>query len=152
MNARRVLLVRVYLVAGGFLLFALLILFQLFKIAFIEGDHWRAQSERLYLDKIEQVGERGNIMSANGLPLATSVSFFDIRMDLNTQAMTDHLFNTNVDSLAWYMSRYIDPTRSPLQIKNHLIERRRAGDRYLLLKRNATFEEMNLMRTFPILR
>ncbi|TVQ48000.1 MAG: PASTA domain-containing protein [Saprospirales bacterium] len=152
MKARRVLLVRVYLVAGGFLLFALAILFQLFKIAFIEGDHWRGQSERLYLDKIEQVGERGDILSANGFPLATSVSFFDIRMDLNTQAMTNQLFNAHVDSLAWYLAKYIDPSRSPLQIKNHLIERRRAGDRYLLLKRNATFEEMNLMRTFPILR
>lgn len=152
MDSRKILLLRVYMIAAGFVLFAFLIAFQLVKVSFIEGAEWRDRSERLYVKEVEIDGDRGDILSANGLPLATSVQFFDIRMDLNTQAMNDELFYSHVDSLGWYLSNYIDNSRSPAQFRNYLIQRRNAGDRYLLLKRNATFEEMNMVRNFPILR
>nr|MBS0037949.1 transpeptidase family protein [Saprospiraceae bacterium] len=152
MDSRKILLLRVYLVALGFVIFAFCIAFQLIKVSFIEGAEWRTKSDRLYLKTVEAEGDRGDILSANGLPLATSVQLFDIRMDLNTQAMTDELFFAHVDSLGWYLSQNIDRSKSPVQYRNFLIQRRKAGERYLLLKRNATFEEMNMVRNFPILR
>lgn len=152
MDARKVLLLRVYLVAFGFGIFALLVCYQLLKVSWYEGPEWRAKSERMYVKNIEVEGDRGNIISANGLPLATSMQFFDIRMDLNTQALTDNVFYTGIDSLSYYLSRYVDPSKSPVQFRNHLIQRRKAGERYLLLKRNATYEELNLIKNFPILR
>ncbi len=152
MDKRKVLLLRVYLVAIGFILFAFLIAFQLVKVSLIEGSHWRAQAERLYIKTVDTEGDRGDILSANGFPLATSLQFFDIRMDLNTQALDDRTFMSEVDSLAWYLSRYVNPSKSPMAYRNHLISNRNAGNRYLLLKRNATFDEMKRISEFPILR
>ncbi|TVR82176.1 MAG: PASTA domain-containing protein [Saprospirales bacterium] len=151
-KSRKVLLLRVFLVALGFTIFALAIAFQLIKVSLIEGAHWSAQAERLYLKTVETEGDRGDILSENGLPLATSLQFFDIRMDLNTQALDDRIFFAEIDSLAWYLSRYVDRSKSTAEYRNFLIQRRRAGERYLLLKRNATFDEMKMISQFPILR
>ena len=46
--------------------------------------------------------ERGNIYSADDKLLATSVPYFELH-DFASKAMTQTIFNRNVDSLAFYM-------------------------------------------------
>ena len=43
---------------------------------------------------------RGNIYAADGNLLATSLPYYDIAMDVNTDYLTDEIFNSKIDSLS----------------------------------------------------
>ena len=143
---------RMYLLVFVFVVIALVLFYRVINISIIEGDKWRSQGDSLYMKPVPIEAERGNILSDDGSFLATSLQFFDIRVDLNSTAMSKELFYSNVDSLAICLSKYIDPTKSSTMYKNYLIDKRNAGSRSVLLKKNATYRDFELIKTFPLLR
>lgn len=74
----------VFLVA----LFGAAIVFKVGHIQFVEGKSLRdmADSLTVYYETIEP--ERGNIYTENGDLLSTSLPFFEVRMDFQSEAMT----------------------------------------------------------------
>lgn len=144
------LLLRMYLVIMGFVLFAFLLVYKTVKINVIEGDKWRATRDSLYVDFQPVKAERGNILADDGSLLATSMPIFEIRMDLKTPALTDKIFNAHIDSLAFCLSKYVNPEKSPSQFKNYLIKKRRKGDRYALIARNVNYILLEKIEKFPI--
>ena len=131
---------------------ALMLFGKAVKISVIEGDRWRAKGDSLYLKFMPVVADRGDVLAADGALLATSLPFFEIRMDLKADGLTDQLFAENVDSLAWCLSRYLNPNYSPQYFRNHLIKRRAKGDRYLLLAKDVNYEMLGKVKRFPLLR
>jgi cell division protein FtsI (penicillin-binding protein 3) len=143
---------RVYLLFFGFLLIAGVLYYQVINISLIEGDKWRQQADSLYIDYLPIEAERGNILADDGSFLATSLQFFDIRVDFKSKAMTDEIFNSNVDSLAHCLSKHVNPSISETSYKNQLIKKRKEGNRYFLIKRKANYKQLDLIRTFPLFR
>ena len=152
MTRKNELLVRVYLVLLMFTLAALVIMFRAFNIGVIEGERWRDAGDSLYVKYVAIPAERGNILANDGSLIATSQQFFDIFVDLNSEAMTDEIFNANIDSLSICLSNVVNSKLSPLQYKNQLITKRRSGARYHLIKRNASYQERKQIESFPLFR
>ena len=115
MDRRRELLVRVYVV---FLLFALIagaIAVQVVKINIVEGDNWRKKAvNNLAWRNVE--AERGEILSEDGSSMVTSVTIFDIYMDLTVTS--DKVFNREIDSLCYYLAIYTGAGKSASQWKS----------------------------------
>ncbi|MCK9220475.1 MAG: penicillin-binding protein [Bacteroidales bacterium] len=150
-DIKKDILVRVYLVYLGVLLFGLFIIARVIMIQQFEKKkyHDMALKQEIHLFELDAI--RGNICADNGTLLAVSIPIFEIRMDVMTDSITDELFRNNVDSLAANLSRLFKD-KSPSEYKDMLWEGRRNKSRYLLIQRDVTFPDLNKMRKFPIFR
>ena len=152
MAPRNELLQRAYLVMGLVFVIALAIIAKVARIQWWEGEHWREAGKTRYLAYKEVEAQAGNILTEDQSILATSVANFVCRVDLASTAMQKEDFNAAVDSLGWYLSRYIDRRRTPEDWAKLLRQRRAAGDRSFLIKKDATYTELERLKTFPLFR
>lgn len=105
LDKKNELLVRVYLVLLGFFIFAAAIGWRIIKISVIEGEDWRAKKEKRYMEWRPVKTQRGNIYAEDGESLlATSVEFFEIRMDPVAPSEGD--FNRHIDGLSAALARF----------------------------------------------
>ncbi len=144
------LLIRVYVVLFVIVLAAIAVFAKAVKIQVFEGDKWRAKGDSLYVKYKPVFAERGNIMAEDGSMLATSLPFFEIRMDFKSDAMDDKLFEENLDSLAYCLATYVSNSHTVGGYRELLMERKAAGDRYFLIKKNVTYPELQKIKKFPI--
>lgn len=149
MNIKNDILWRIYLAFFAVALIAFLIVAQAFRVQVVEGEKWTSLADSLTTGFKTIPAERGNIFSEDGKLLASSLPSFEIRMDAASPALTDELFYANVDSLAYYMSSFIGK-RTQNQYKEYLVNARKNGKRYLLIKRDADFRQLKLIKTWPI--
>jgi len=150
-DVKKSILMRVYLVYLGILLFAMAILGRVIYIQSFESASLMAQAKKQELSWFDVEAIRGNICSDDGTLLATSIPIFDIRMDVCTDSLTDEIFRRNVDSLAFSLSALFRD-RTPAQYREELLEARKNKERYFLIKRKITYPELTELRRFPIFR
>ena len=74
---------------------------------FFEKEEWYSKISKIAIDLKENTPERGNIYDEKGNLLATSVSYFDIHMDMKAGGLTESMFNENIDSLSIYLSHIL---------------------------------------------
>lgn len=148
---KREILKKVYLIYFIILLIGVTIIGKVIYIQYVEGVDLvqKAQQQELKYFTIEAV--RGNIYSDDGSLLATSVPIFDIRMDVGSPLISNEIFNQKVDSLA-YRFAILFGDRTKGEYKRRLVNARKKGNRYYLLKRKVTYAQLKKIRTFPILR
>ncbi len=151
MKPRTDILWRVYLVYGIVLLSGLAILAKIIQIQLYEIDELLQKAEKNELQYVNLEANRGNIYSDNGSLLATSIPVFEVRMDVDSEHIPDALFNAKVDSLANGFARLFRDA-SKQSYKSKLIDARKKGNRYFLVQRNVTYDQLKELRTFPILR
>ena len=143
-NKRKEIMWRMWLAILVPVLAGCAIIFQSFKIQVYEGAYYRDMADSLTVVSRTLEPERGNIYAEDGSLLSTSLPFFEIRMDFQSEPMTDDIFNANVDSLAYMLSAKIG-SKSISEYKSELIAQRQKGNRYYLIKRNVTFPELQEM-------
>jgi cell division protein FtsI (penicillin-binding protein 3) len=151
LEERKDILWRVYLIYFIICLFGVAIISKVFIIQFSEGDKWRAQAERFSSKVFEIEAVRGNIYDVNGSLLATSLPYFEVGMDVNTEAITKEIFNSNVDSLAICLADLFND-KTWKQYRKDLVKARKNGDRWVVLHRNVSYTDLQKMKKFPILR
>ncbi len=151
MDVRKDILWRVYLIYFIICLMGLGIIYQTFQIQNIEGDKWRslAATATTEIHKIKAV--RGNIYASGGSLLATSIPNYEIRFDTQLPALTDEIFNANIDSLAFHLA-ILFPFKTESQYRKELVKARRNGNRYHLIQRSANYNELKALKQFPICR
>jgi cell division protein FtsI (penicillin-binding protein 3) len=142
---------RVYTVY--FLLFGagVAVLVQLFRIQLVEGTALRNKAFSLATEMRPVQATRGNILADDGSMLATSVPVYDIRMDMKAQGVSNDFFRKNIDSLAYCLSNLFRD-KTALDYKQMLVNARRRGDRYFLVRRRIDFNQLQEAKTFPIFR
>ena len=151
MEKKKDILSRIYFVYVFMCLFALGILYRICIIQFAEGDKWRAKAEA-FTTKVEDTeAVRGNIFDANGALLATSLPYYEVAVDINAPSITDKIFKANKDSLALCLSKLFKD-KSKREYLNLLEKARRSDDRYVLLKRNVSYKDLQLLKGFPVFR
>ncbi len=150
-DERRDILGRIYLIYMLLLVIAIVIVFRVIKIQFVEGDKWRSRAENLTLRYENVDAIRGNIISADSNLLATSVPIFDVRMDMHRKVVPDSTFRENLDSLALCLSKLF-PQKSKDEFKKYLKNGRKKKKRDLLIAKNINYSQLKKLRTFPILR
>ena len=132
-------------------LFALAIVYRIVVIQFKEGDMWKAKAEA-FTTKVEDMeAVRGNIFDANGALLATSLPYYEVAVDINAPSITDKLFNASKDSLALSLSNLFGD-KSEREYSKILRTARKNKDRYVVLKRNVSYKDLQTLKTFPIFR
>ena len=124
----RVGLIYILVVSIGVLIIAKIIWLQ-----FAEKDKWSENSNTAPVKKVEIEAVRGDIYSSDGLLLAVSVPYYDIRMDLTVDSLTNNIFYDNLDALSRELSRLFRD-KSVLEYKRMLIGAREAGYKYYLVK------------------
>lgn len=134
-----------------FLLSGFLIIYKIYIIQFKEGAYWRKKSKEITTKFIEVQASRGNIYDQNYNLLATSIPIYDIGIDVNVPGLDDKTFNSQKDSLALMLSKLF-PEKSKKDFLKALNKARQEGDRYIPLKRKISYQQLQEVKKFPILR
>jgi cell division protein FtsI (penicillin-binding protein 3) len=150
-EAKKDMMWRVYLVYALMSVFAISIITRILIINIGQGDMWKARAISLTMrsDTIEAV--RGNIFDVNGSLLATSLPYYDVAIDALANPYSDNDFTQEADSLSTRMATLF-PDRSKREYLRDLMRARKTEDRYLFLRKNVSFKDLQTMKTFPILR
>jgi len=142
---------RIKVIYIGVLIFALIIIYKLINIQFVEGDKWRKRAENLTLryESVEAV--RGNIISSDSNLLATSIPIFDIKLDLDKSVIQNDTFKFYLNVLSDSLSKLF-PDKSKEEFKKLLLSGRKKEDRDFLLRRDIDYTQLKRLRTFPIFK
>ncbi|MEQ1733192.1 MAG: penicillin-binding protein 2 [Bacteroidia bacterium] len=151
MDNKQYIMKRTYVVYAGVCLFAFAVLFQLFKVQYVEGDKWRAKAKELTTQYQTIDASRGNIFSADGSLLATSLPIYELHMDMRAEAITDKLFAKNIDSLAIQLNALFND-KTVAAYKKELKRARRNKERYHLLQRGVRYTQLKEVKQFPIIK
>lgn len=150
MNIRANILLRVYLAFGLIVLFAVAVLVKLCYVQYVQGDKWVAMADSLSTREFAIEATRGNIYSVDGSLLATSVPEYELRMDMFAGGIQDDkIFNSKVDSLAMKLSGFFGD-KSAKEYSRFLRKARRDSSRYVLIKRKVSYQDLKVVRTFPL--
>jgi cell division protein FtsI (penicillin-binding protein 3) len=150
-NKRKDVLWRIYLAFIGIALFGVAVLAKTMHTQVVQGAYWKSLADKytIFTDTLEP--ERGNIYSEEGNLLATSLPFFDVRIDLASTGMSKDLFNSKVDTLSRCLADYFkDKTAS--EYRRDLVQGRKENNRYFLLKSNLSYPQLLAIKTFPLFK
>lgn len=139
---------KLYLLSAFMFLFALAIGYKLIDIQFFKGDFYRQKAQEGTIRDFEIPANRGNVYTADGSLLATSVSKFDIRMDVVTVSNDD--FEQGINGLSKSLANMFGETAS--YYENYIRKARKAKNRYLFIARNLSYNQYQEIRTFPIFK
>jgi cell division protein FtsI (penicillin-binding protein 3) len=128
-------------------IFALLVVFKLTKIQFVQGESYRALAEERSIKDVVIPANRGNVYSVDGSLLATSVPKYDIRIDLVTSS--ERNFQNNIQALCDSIASFDGVSSTTLQ--KRIREARQNKNRYFLLARQIDYSDYLRFRSFPLL-
>jgi len=148
---RKDVLIRTYIVFGFMVVFGSAIVGRIWQLQNVQGGKWRAMADSLTTQLRRIDPSRGNIYSSDGRLLATSVPIYDLRVDMMADGITKESFNSNVDSLSAKLSALFND-KPASEYKHILREARRDGERFFLLKKNVSYQQMMAVKTFPLFR
>lgn len=148
---RKQILFRVYILYFLMLMAGLAVIGKIIYLQVVEGDELRAQAREVTVKYQNIEAVRGSIHDENGRLLATSVPVFDVRMDVASPLISDQLFQSKVDSLARGLANLFKD-KHYRTYRSDLISSRKSGNRYMLIKRNVTYDELKVIRDLPIFR
>jgi cell division protein FtsI (penicillin-binding protein 3) len=154
MSVKKEILFRFGLVYVLFVILGIAIVGKIVYIQFVEGSELRAQAKTIAFKDITIEPNRGDICAIDGRLLATSVPYFDLRMDLRAAGLTDELFFSNIDSLAIRLSN-IFRDKSHYTYKTELVNARKfaRNNRYYPIgSRQVNYLELLEIKKFPLFR
>ncbi|HKK39244.1 MAG TPA: hypothetical protein VJ949_07490, partial [Cryomorphaceae bacterium] len=151
MGERKHIINKAYLVFLAICLFSLFVLGKIVMIQFMEGEKWEAKVEKLTTDLREITPVRGNVYTADGNMLATSVPIYEIRMDMKCEGFDEEAFAEEIDSLSIKLSDLFE-NKSATAYKNDLLAARKEGNRYYRVKGKVEHDQLLEAENFPFFR
>lgn len=142
---------RIYAVMFILVLIAMIIFGRAVQIQVVEGEELIRKADSLYIDYRPVVADRGNIMAEDGSLLATSLPYFKISMDTKAKGLDDAFFVANVKALATRLAELPNSQYTAGGHEERLTRAHTQGIRYFLLAKNITFQQLEQVKTFPIL-
>jgi cell division protein FtsI (penicillin-binding protein 3) len=139
---------RFYLVSGMMIVFVMAIIFKITEIQWLEGTAYREEAVENTVKQFDIPANRGNVYTADGSLLATSVPKYDIRMDVVT--VPKKIFDENVRQLAKSLSKMFN--KSTLFYEDYLRNARKRNNKYLFIARNLDYNQYKVVKNFPILK
>ena len=135
-----------YLVAFAIFVMAILIIIKLTNIQWVEGDYYRQLAKDRTVRNTTIPANRGNVYSADGSLLATSIPNYKIRFDALAPNAKD--FNKYLEPLADSLSVMLG---KPSEHYYSELKRARAKrNRYFLVARDLSFTEYMRIKNFPL--
>jgi cell division protein FtsI (penicillin-binding protein 3) len=150
MEAGKSLHFKVFLLYAVLCSVGVLIVLRVVQIQYVQGDKWVMQEKEFTqsYDTIEAA--RGDIYSNDGNLLATSIPYYDVAMDVNTEYLSDDIFNDGVADLSRGLSKlFNDKTED--EYYRVIQKARDNGERYVLLHRNVSYQQLQKVKQLPLL-
>ena len=138
---------KLYFVSGVMFVFALLVVYKLITIQFVQGAEYRGLAEQRTIKDVKIPANRGNVYSVGGSLLATSVPKYDIRIDLVTPSNKN--YKDFITALSDSLASFHGTSSSEFKRKLHLA--RQNKNRYFLLASNLGYSQYLRFRDFPLL-
>jgi cell division protein FtsI (penicillin-binding protein 3) len=151
LNVKSNILFRIYLIGALCLIFGVAVLGKVYQIQTDDNHHWKTLADSLTTKLFDVTAERGNIFSADDKLLATSVPYFDLYVDFGSKAMSQEIFDRNVDSLAFYMWKYFNKN-SVQEYSQQLKKAKKIGRRYFPFYAKADYILMKEIKKWPLFR
>jgi cell division protein FtsI (penicillin-binding protein 3) len=129
-------------------IFALLVVVKLINIQFIHGHEYRDLAEQRTIQNVVIPANRGNVYSAGGNLLATSVPKYDIRFDAVAPSAKN--FEKHIKPLSDSLANFHNKTSN--YFEKELRKARANKNRYFLLGRNLGYSNYLRFRNFPLLK
>lgn len=149
MEIRKAILTRFGVVYAIIVLFCLYIVIRVFVIQ--HTSRWDKEAQKMEIKEFALAGRRGDICAADGSPLATSVPYYELRMDLGAPGLAKDFYN-KVDSLSICLSRFFRDKSAGA----YKAELKRAYSQqkhyYLISPQKVSYAELQVIKKFPILR
>jgi cell division protein FtsI (penicillin-binding protein 3) len=139
---------KLYVVFVFITLFLAAIILKLTDIQFTDGEKYRDMSEHLTIKNDTIFANRGNVFSADGSLLATSMSQYEIRMDAYTVEAEE--FEANIRSLSVELSKMLGKPAN--EWENKIRKARTNKNRYLFIARKLGYTEYMKIKSFPIFK
>lgn len=137
---------RIYLVAFSIFIMAVAIVFYLTRIQWSKGDYYRKLAKERTVRNFVIPANKGNIYSADGSLLATSIPNYNIRFD--AVAPKGDSFEKNVKPLSDSLSKMLG---KPSSFYHTQLRMARANkNRYLLIARDLSYTEYVKIKGFPL--
>ena len=137
---------RIYLVAFAIFLMSIAIVIKLTNIQWVEGDYYRKLAKERTVRNFVIPANKGNIYSADGSLLATSIPNYEIRFD--AVAPKTEAFEKNVKSLSDSLSILLGKPNN--FFLNELRKARANKNRYYLVARDLSYTEFVKIKGFPL--
>ncbi|MFV8391830.1 penicillin-binding protein [Flavobacterium sp. LB2P6] len=137
---------RIYLVAFAIVLMAIAIAVKLTNIQWVEGDYYRKLAKERTVKNFVIPANKGNIYSADGSLLATSIPNYEIRFD--AVAPKAEAFEKNVKSLSDSLASVLGKTSN--YYENELRKARANKNRYYLIARKLSYTQYFKIKGFPL--
>jgi cell division protein FtsI (penicillin-binding protein 3) len=137
---------RIYLVAFAIFVMAILITVKLTNIQWVEGDYYRELAKQRTVKNFTIPANRGNVYSADGSLLATSIPNYKIRFDAVAPKDDDFkkLLKPLSDSLSVMFGKPSDHYYSALR------KARANKNRYFLVARDLSYTGYMRIKSFPL--
>ncbi len=150
MDIRKKILSRFIFVYFVMTIFAVVIIYNIWQIQSDESIEYDILSKSIQKNIVLDAN-RGSIFSRDGKYLAVSLPFYEIRMDICSPPITDEVFSAKIDSLSAELSNLFK-NKTAQEYKNYLKNARKKKQRYLLIRLDATHDELVKLRDFPLFR
>ncbi|WP_348797821.1 penicillin-binding protein [Flavobacterium adhaerens] len=137
---------RTYLVAFFIFLMAIAIAIKLTNIQWVDGDYYRELAKERTVKNFVIPANKGNIYSADGSLLATSIPNYTIRFD--AIAPKSEAFEENVKMLSDSLGLMLN--KSSYIIQNELRKARKHKNRYFLVAKNLSYTQYMKIKGFPL--
>jgi cell division protein FtsI (penicillin-binding protein 3) len=139
---------RIYLVAFAIFLIAIAIAVKLTNIQWVEGDYYRKLAKERTVKNFVIPANKGNIYSADGSLLATSIPNYTIRFDALAPKVEN--FEKNVVALSDSLATFLGKSSGFYQ--NELRKARANNNRYYLIARGLSYTDYIKIKEFPLFK
>ena len=143
---KKSILTKFYLVATFMTLFLLAIIFRVINLQYAQGEAYRKLATELTVRQDTIYANKGNVYAADGNLLATSMSKFNIFMDLVT--VNSVVFEDNIVQLSLELSKMLGHSSPYYQKRLRAAKNKKR--RYFLIARNIGYTDYLKMKKFPI--
>ncbi|HEX8268913.1 MAG TPA: penicillin-binding protein [Flavobacterium sp.] len=137
---------RIYLIAFAIFVMAAAIAVKLTNIQWVEGDYYRQLAKERTVRNFVIPANKGNIYSADGSLLATSIPNYTIRFD--AVAPKIEAFESNVEALSDSLSALLGKPSS--QFERELRKARSNKNRYYLIAKGLSYTQYMEMKSYPL--
>lgn len=137
---------RMYLVAAMMFIMAILVMVKLNNIQWVEGEYYRKLAKERTVKNMPIPANKGNVYSADGSLLATSIPEYTIRFDALSPSQEN--FSENIKALSDSLSSIFGKSAGYYQAA---LQKARANkNRYFLVARNLSYTDYMRVKSFPL--
>lgn len=153
MPLKKDILWRVGVVYSVVLLMGLLIAGKILYLQVFEGKQLGRKAQELHMKSVMVESNRGDIYSTNGRLLASSVPFYDIRLDTRSTGLSidGEAYFRKLDTLSLRLAELFGD-RPASVYQRELYRARKKGERFYLIKEKVNYKELKKLKTFPLFR